>query len=137
MKYVQQGLVDCGPACIAMITGTSLSTMRRFFNKNTKWDSKKKGTTPLDMLQALETLGYAFCYSSNTPLVQKAAKRKANALLLVKSLNSENGLHWVLLYQGKIYDPQFGKTRLNSYKKHEIKKALNNCSDLIEFKKAK
>ena len=81
---------SCGQACLAMMSGKSESEIHEMF-----WPDR--GMTTLELLWAM------FKLRINTILPKKNINKDSDCVIVVKT--AERGLHCVIRYNGRIYDP--------------------------------
>lgn len=111
IQYIKQptGYL-CGQACVAMLAGVTVEEVVAVMNND-------KGTGKKEIAKALEHYGIrqakTMTKADNTSVLPKAC--------ILKVLLPRYG-HWVLYYDGKYYDPEFGlmdtlapKARVQSY----------------------
>ena len=99
MELIKQPTFEtCGQACIAMITGKDINDVIK--------DMKTNGPTSIGQL--IEILDkYEIPHAEkNTRISKKNPEPYRYSILTVHA----NGgyTHWVLFYNGKYYDPEFG-----------------------------
>ncbi|MDE5777022.1 MAG: hypothetical protein K2I10_00710 [Lachnospiraceae bacterium] len=99
MELIKQPTFEtCGQACIAMITGKDINVVIK--------DMKTNGSTSIGQL--IEILDkYEIRHAEkNTRISKKNPEPYKYSILTVHA----NGgyTHWVLFYNGKYYDPEFG-----------------------------
>ena len=99
MKMVMQPTPEtCGQACIAMITGKSVEEVIK--------DMKTSGPTSIGQLMAILDfygIGHA---ERNTRISRKNTVPHPFSILTVHM--NAGYTHWMLLYDGRYYDPEFG-----------------------------
>jgi len=99
MKLIKQPTSEtCGQACIAMITGKDINDVIR--------DMKTGGSTSIgQLMEILDKYGIRHA-EKNVRISKKNPKPCEYSILTVHA----NGgyTHWVLYYDGKYYDPEFG-----------------------------
>ena len=97
IQYIKQptGYL-CGQACVAMLAGVTVEEVVAVMNND-------KGTGKKEIAKALEHYGIrqakTMTKADNTSVLPKAC--------ILKVLLPRYG-HWVLYYDGKYYDPEFG-----------------------------
>lgn len=99
MELVRQTTSEtCGQACIAMITGKGIGAVIR--------DMKTDGPTSIGQL--VEILdAYGVRHAGRNCRISK--KNPAPAPYSILTVHTDGGYpHWVLFYEGKYYDPEFG-----------------------------
>ncbi len=99
MKLVMQPTdAACGQACIAMITGKEVTDVIK--------DMKTSGPTSIgQLIEALDFYGISHA-ERNTRISKKNPVPHEYSILTVHT--NAGYTHWVLLYDGKYYDPEFG-----------------------------
>lgn len=103
IRFIQQppGSNLCGQACVAMILGKSLEEVIKVIGSNK--------TKTAQLISILESNGFN-CYPSLRRVFmgwsEYVIKNKAYAIVKVPcAYNSKKSSHWILYYDGKIYDP--------------------------------
>ena len=95
---VQPTPETCGQACIAMITGNSVEDVIR--------DMETSGPTSIgQLIEALDRCGVRHA-ERNTRISKKNPVPHPCSILTVHT--NAGYTHWVLLNEGKYYDPEFG-----------------------------
>lgn len=99
MELVMQPTFStCGQACIAMITGKNIQEVI----KDMKTD---RPTSIGQLIDALDFYGIKHAEKN----VRISKKNPVQSDFSILTLHMEAGYtHWVLFYQGKYYDPEFG-----------------------------
>ncbi|WP_218239370.1 MULTISPECIES: hypothetical protein [Bacillota] len=99
MKLIKQPTFEtCGQACIAMIADKSVNDVIK--------DMKTSGSTSIgQLIEILDKYGIRHA-EKNVRISKKNPKPYEYSILTVHA----NGgyTHWVLFYDGKYYDPEFG-----------------------------
>lgn len=99
MELVMQPTFEtCGQACIAMITGRTVETVIK--------DMRTSGSTSIgQLIEILDFYGVKHA-EKNTRISKKNPQPHKYSILTVHT----NGgyTHWVVLYDNKYYDPEFG-----------------------------
>lgn len=99
MEFVKQTtFTTCGQACIAMITGKSIEEVIK--------DMKTDGSTSIGQL--IEILDfYGIKHAERNKRISK--KNPVPYEYSILTVHMDAGYtHWVLLYDKKYYDPEFG-----------------------------
>ncbi len=101
MKLILQPTFEtCGQACIAMITGKDIEQVIM--------DMKTSGPTSIgQLIEILDYYGIKHA-EKNTRISKKNPKPHAYSILTVHT--NEGYTHWVLLFENRYYDPEFGLT---------------------------
>jgi hypothetical protein len=95
---MQPTFSTCGQACIAMITGKDIQEVIR--------DMKTSGPTSIgQLIEALDF--YGIKHADRNKRISKKNPVPFDYSILTVHMNA-GYTHWVLLYQGKYYDPEFG-----------------------------
>lgn len=99
MKLVLQPTFEtCGQACIAMITGKEVEQVIK--------DMKTGGPTSIgQLIDALDYYGIKHA-ERNTRISKKNPIPHEYSILTVHT--NEGYTHWVLLFENRYYDPEFG-----------------------------
>lgn len=99
MKLVlQPTFKTCGQACIAMITGKEVEQVIK--------DMKTGGPTSIgQLIEALDYYGIKHA-ERNTRISKKNPIPHEYSILTVHT--NEGYTHWVLLFENRYYDPEFG-----------------------------
>ncbi len=99
MKLIMQPtFLTCGQACIAMITGKSVEEVIK--------DMKTDGATSIGQL--IEILDfYSIGHAEKNKRISK--KNPVPYKYSILTVHTDAGYtHWMLLYDNKYYDPEFG-----------------------------
>ena len=99
MKLVLQPTPEtCGQACIAMITGKDINEVIK--------DMKTSGPTSIgQLIDILDKYGIKHA-ERNTRISKKNPNPHNYSILTVHT--NKGYTHWILLYDNKYYDPEFG-----------------------------
>lgn len=99
MELVKQPtFATCGQACIAMIAGKTIEEVIK--------DMKTSGPTSIgQLIEALELYGIKHS-EKNTRISKKNPAPFEYSILTVHA--NAGYTHWVVLYDNKYYDPEFG-----------------------------
>lgn len=99
MKLVLQPTFEtCGQACIAMITGKDVEQVIK--------DMKTSGPTSIgQLIEILDYYGIKHA-ERNTRISKKNPIPHEYSILTVHT--DEGYTHWVLLFESRYYDPEFG-----------------------------
>lgn len=99
MELIKQPTsATCGQACIAMITGKDINDVIR--------DMKTSGSTSIGQL--IEILDkYGIRHAERNARISKKNPKPYKYSILTVHVNG-GYTHWVLFYNGKYYDPEFG-----------------------------
>jgi len=99
MELVMQPTFEtCGQACIAMITGKDIREVIK--------DMKTSGPTSIgQLIEILDFYGVKHA-ERNTRISKKNPIPQEYSILTVHT--NEGYTHWMLLYDHKYYDPEFG-----------------------------
>ena len=99
MELVLQSTFEtCGQACIAMITGKTIEEVIK--------DMKTSGSTSIgQLIEILDHYGVKHA-QKNVRISKKNPVPHEYSILTVHT--NEDYTHWVLLYDHKYYDPEFG-----------------------------
>lgn len=99
MELVLQPTFEtCGQACIAMITGKTVEEVIRDMKTN-------RSTSIGQLIDILDFYGVKHA-EKNTRISKKNPTPYEYSILTVRT--NEGYTHWVLLYDNKYYDPEFG-----------------------------
>ncbi|WP_242850105.1 hypothetical protein [Clostridium polynesiense] len=95
---MQPTFSTCGQACIAMITGKTIEEVIK--------DMKTDGPTSIGQL--IEILDY-YNIKHAEKNVRISKKNPISSEYSILTVHTNGGYtHWVLYYNGKYYDPEFG-----------------------------
>lgn len=99
MKWIQQPTFEtCGQACIAMIAGKDIVRVMK--------DMKTSGPTSIgQLIEILDSYGIRHA-AKNVRISKKNPAPNPYSILTVHATGGYT--HWVVLYAGKYYDPEFG-----------------------------
>ncbi|PLS19618.1 hypothetical protein CVD28_04155 [Bacillus sp. M6-12] len=98
IQYIRQPKKSrqCGQHCLAMLTGKNIEDIIQVVGTH-------KGTTTKRIINALNQLGIK---NSERLISRRTQPMPLLAICKVRrEWNKSGGWHWVLLYDGKIYDP--------------------------------
>lgn len=99
MELILQSTFEtCGQACVAMITGKAIEEVIK--------DMKTSGSTSIgQLIEILDHYGVKHA-QKNVRISKKNPVPHEYSILTVHT--NEGYTHWVLLYDHKYYDPEFG-----------------------------
>lgn len=98
MKYIPQSTdLTCGQACIAMLANSSIEEAIKKMGKD-------GSTDPIDIINGLRAFGIK-CDDEFVKITQENPSYPPVCVLLVWFPTYG---HWVVHYNGKFYDPEFG-----------------------------
>lgn len=111
IKYIEQPTAYlCGQACVAMLAGVSVDEVIEVMQND-------KGTGKKDIERALNHYGIR-----QAKTMTKADNTSNLPKVCILKVLLPQYAHWVLYYDGKYYDPEFGvteelyqKARIQSY----------------------
>lgn len=102
-NIVQQDKYGCSPAALSMLLGESYFRVKRAYAKF-QWRNDNDGATDAMMLGAARMFGRDLVYVPQHAITKEVGP----CIVVVKSLNYENGAHAVVWNGSELLDPNWG-----------------------------